>query len=203
MIDNFTYFSMKNFASTFLVLLILGTGCMSQKDYIAEYDFNYTANFKRYKTFGFVENPDDHEDLEVVEIIRRSISNRLGSQGFKFDEARPDLLVNYKVYKEEVKYRGYDQPNFDYWLQRKGAFVTEEDEFLKEEDKEKDENYNRVKYAQNDGMLVVFVIDNKRGNTVWQGYTSAIFDYNSPELKTDLTRATYKVMDQFRVLTRN
>ncbi len=194
---------MKNFFLPILASLIIGTGCMSQKDYIAEYDFNYSANFKRYKTFAFVENPDENENSEVFDVIRRSISNRLGSQGFIFQDNKPDLLVNYKVFKEQVKYRGYEQPNFDYWLQRKGALVKEEDEFLKDEDKEKDENYNRVKYAQNEGMLVVFVIDNKRGNTVWQGYTPAVFDYASPEVKTDLTRATYKVMDQFRVLTRN
>ncbi|MCH7410094.1 DUF4136 domain-containing protein [Belliella sp. DSM 111904] len=194
---------MKNFTTLSMVLLLFAVSCVTQKDYIAEYDFNYSANFKRYKTFGFVDNPDDNEDFEVVEIIRRSISNRLGSQGFRFQETKPDLLVNYKVYREEVKYRGYDQPNFDYWLQRKSYFVAEDEEEISDDKKEKDENYNKVKYAQNDGMLVVFVIDNKRGNTVWQGYTSGLFDNSSPEMKTDLTRATYKVMDQFRILTKN
>ncbi|WP_041779606.1 DUF4136 domain-containing protein [Belliella baltica] len=192
---------MKNFLPFILIFLLVATGCMSQKDFIAEYDFNYSANFKRYKTFGFIENSNDDDD-ELVKIIKRSISTRLGSQGFTFEENKPDLLVNYKVFREEVKYRGYEQPNFDYWLQRKGALVTEEDEELKDEDKEKDENYKNVKYAQNNGMLVIFVIDNKKGNTIWQGYTAAVFDEMSPEVNTDLMRATYKVMDQFRVLSR-
>jgi hypothetical protein len=193
---------MKNPTLLLLILLLLGSGCASQKDYIADYDFNYSANFKRYKTFGFIENQDG-EDTEFVEIIKRSISTRLGSQGFKFVDEKPDLLVNYKVFTDEVKYRGYDQPGFDYWLQRKGAFVTEEDEELKDEDRGKDENYKNVKYAQNNGMLVIFVIDNKKGNTIWQGYTPAIFDQASPQVKTELMRATYKVMDQFRVLSRS
>lgn len=192
---------MKNFPSLLLIVLVVATGCMSQKDFIADYDFNYSANFKRYKTFGFIDNPSG-DDTEFVRVIKRSITTRLGSQGFKFVDEKPDLLVNYKVFTDSVKYRGYEQPGFDYWLQRKGALVTEEDEELSEEDREKDENYKNVKYAQNNGMLVIFVIDNKRGNTIWQGYTPAVFDELSPEVNTDLMRATYKVMDQFRVLSR-
>lgn len=192
---------MKNLTLFLPFLLLLASGCFTQKDFIADYDFNYSANFKRYKTFGFIDNPSGDDD-EFVEIIKRSISTRLGSQGFKFEEVKPDLLVNYKVFTDEVKYRGYDQPNFDYWLQRKGALVTEEDEELKDENKEKDENYKNVKYAKNNGMLVIFVIDNKKGNTIWQGYTPAVFDQTSPEVNRDLTRATFKVMDQFRVLSR-
>lgn len=192
---------MKKLSLFSLILLLLVSACVTQKDYIADYDFNYSANFKRYKTFGFIENPSGDDD-EYIKVIKRSITTRLGSQGFKFEQEKPDLLVNYKVFTDEVKYRGYDQPNFDYWLQRKGALVTEEDEELKDEDKDKDENYKNVKYAQNNGMLVIFVIDNKKGNTIWQGYTPAVFDQLSPEVNTDLTRATYKIMDQFRVLSR-
>ncbi|MCH7413591.1 DUF4136 domain-containing protein [Belliella sp. R4-6] len=193
---------MKNSPIFFVAFVLIMTGCLSQKDFIAEYDFNYSANFKKYKTFAFIDNPEE-EDVEFVNIIKRTISNRLGSQGFRFQDDKPDLLVNYKVFKEEVKYRGYEQPNFDYWLQRKGAFVTEDQDELRPEDKDKDENYNKVKYSQNNGMLVIFVIDNKKGNTIWQGYTPAAFDLLSPDLSTDLTRATYKVMDQFRVLSRS
>ena len=192
---------MKKLSLFSLILLLLASACVTQKDYIADYDFNYSANFKRYKTFGFIENSSGDDD-EYIKVIKRSITTRLGSQGFKFEQEKPDLLVNYKVFTDEVKYRGYDQPNFDYWLQRKGALVTEEDEELKDEDKDKDENYKNVKYAQNNGMLVIFVIDNKKGNTIWQGYTPAVFDQLSPEVNTDLTRATYKIMDQFRVLSR-
>lgn len=193
---------MKNSSLFLLILLLLCSSCASQKDFIAEYDFNYSANFKRYKTFGFIDNLSGVDD-EFVSIIKRSISSRLGSQGFMFVNEKPDLLVNYKVFNNEVKYRGYDQPGFDYWLQRKGAFVTEEEEELKDEDRGKDENYKNVKYTQNNGMLVIYVIDNKKGNTIWQGYTSAVFDQTSPEVNTDLMRATYKIMDQFRVLSRS
>ncbi len=196
---------MKNFSILLLLLTFLCAGCFTQKDYVAEYDFNYNASFKRYKTYGFVENPVK-DTTGFYNAIERTITSRLGSQGFRFQDEKPDLLINYKIFFDEVKYRGYDQPNFDYWLQRQGTPVVEKEEEEKEEKerevKNKDENYNNVKYSENAGMLVIFVIDNKKGNTVWQGYTAAPFDYLSPDIQSDLTRATYRVMDQFRVLTR-
>ncbi|WP_373495634.1 DUF4136 domain-containing protein [Aquiflexum sp.] len=182
------------------IVLVIAS-CVSQKDYIADSDFNYSGNFKRYKTFGFVNNPFP-DSTAYFTAIERTISSRLGSQGFRLQDEKPDLLINYKIFTDEVKYRGYDQPNFDFWLQRKPEIVelTEEQE---KENREKDEHYNRVKYTENNGLLVIFVIDNKKGNTIWQGYTAAYFDLFSPDVSTELTKATYRVMDQFRVLTRN
>lgn len=181
-------------------MLVL-SGCLSQKDYVAEYDFNYSGNFKKYKTFGFVKNPFPDSTFYHT-TIENTISNRLDAQGFRVEDEKPDLLINYKVYSDSIKYRGYQQPNFDYWLSRRTANfeITEEQE---RENRERDENYNSVKYLQNSGMLVIYVIDNKRGSTIWQGYTAANFDFLSPEINTELTRATYRVMDQFKVLTRN
>lgn len=192
---------MKNRIFYLALLTAISVACMSQKDYLAEFDFNYSGNFKRYKTFGFVTNPFP-ESSNYQQTIERTITNRLGSQGFKENTERPDLLINYKIFTDTVKYRGYDQPNFDYWLQRKSDYIelTEEEE---RQQREKDENYNRVKFTDNAGMLVIYVIDNKRGNTIWQGYTAARFDFMSPEVNTEITKATYRVMDQFKVLTRN
>lgn len=192
---------MKTSIILFAALMIM-SACMSQKDYIAEYDFNYSGNFKRYKTFGFVGNPFPSDSLDYYQTIENTISSRLGSQGFRFQDEKPDLLINYKIFQDPVKYRGYDQPNFDFWLERRSETVDME-KVMESDDREKDENYKKVKYVENNGMLVIFVIDNKRGNTIWQGYTAASFDLLSPDSQRELTRATYRVMDQFRILTRN
>ncbi|MGY6557970.1 MAG: DUF4136 domain-containing protein [Nitritalea sp.] len=190
------------------IILLLFSSCASQKDFIAEYDFDYSGKFKRYKTFGFVENT--HPDsLVFYQVIRNTITTRLNSQGFRFNPDKPDILVNYKLFTDQVKYRGYDQPHFDWWLQRRGLESLEEPDYLSEDTEkgftpqEKDENYQRVRYVENPGLLVVFVIDNRRGQTVWQGYTAAAFDQRDETFTTDLTRATYRVMDQFRLITRN
>lgn len=189
-------------SSILLVSLFILASCMSQKDYIAEYDFNYSGNFKRYKTFGFVGNPFPSDSLDYYQTIENTISTRLGSQGFRLQDEKPDLLINYKIFQDPVKYRGYDQPNFDFWLDRRNEYVDME-KVMESGDQERDENYKKVKYVENNGMLVIFVIDNKRGNTIWQGYTAASFDLLSPDAQRELTRATYRVMDQFRILTRN
>jgi hypothetical protein len=192
---------MKNVSCYLILLLVIVSSCLSQRDFIAEYDYSYRGNFKRYQTFGFVEETG-RDDSSFQPVIEKTIVSRLGSQGFRLKDNNPDMLITYKLFFDQVKYRGYVQPDFDMWLQKKGVPVSaevEEEEEEVEEQREKGEDYNKVKYQENEGMLVVFVID-KRGNTIWQGYTSASFDYSSPNLNVDLARATYRIMDQFRLL---
>ncbi|HLU88581.1 MAG TPA: DUF4136 domain-containing protein [Cyclobacteriaceae bacterium] len=193
---------MKN-ANVYLILIaVLISSCFSQRDFVAEYDYSYRGNFKRYQTFGFVEETG-RDPSSNQPVIEKTIVSRLGSQGFRLRENNPDMLITYKLFFDKVKYRGYVQPDFDMWLQKKGielAELIEEDSTeMAEENREAGEDYNKVKYKENEGMLVVFVID-KRGNTIWQGYTSASFDYYSPNLSVDLARATYRIMDQFRIV---
>nr|MBI1231267.1 DUF4136 domain-containing protein [Cytophagales bacterium] len=190
---------MKNYNTFIIVFLILCSACLSQRDFVAEYDYNYRGSFKKYKTFGFVEE-DGRNNSDVDGVIEKTISSRLGSQGFRLKDNNPDLLIIYKLYLSEVRYRGYNQPDFDFWLKKQGIDLLEDEMDSVAREKMR-ENYNAVKYTENDGMLVVLVIDHKKGNTVWQGYTNAYFDYNSPNINIDLTRATYKVMDQFKILT--
>jgi hypothetical protein len=192
---------MKHLGYFIIVLLILNSACLSQRDFVAEYDYNYRGAFKKYKTFGFVEE-EGRNNNAFGDVIEKTISSRLGSQGFRMKDNNPDLLIIYKLYLSEVRYRGYNQPDFDFWLKKQGIELLEDEPDSVAREKMK-ENYNSVKYTQNDGMLVVLVIDHKKGNTVWQGYTSAYFDYDSPNIHIDLTRATYKVMDQFKILTKN
>jgi len=179
-------------------LIAISTGCFSQKDYVTEYDYNYQGSFKKYKTFAFIES-NDFESSVATPVLNATIGARLGSQGFREQEEKPDLLVSYKIFTDSIKYRGYVQPEFDYWLKRRGTtYRDDEGELAREQ--EKDETYNQVKYNQNDGMLVIYVIDSKQGNTIWQGYTATRFDYESPDFQADITRAAYRVMNEFKIL---
>ena len=183
-----------------LLLLLCCISCFSSKDYITDYDYNYTGSFKKYKTFAFVDSPDLDTTI-VAPILNSTISARLGSQGFREQKAKPDLLVSYKIYTDSIKYRGYVQPEFDYWLNRNGnTFRNDEGDIEREQ--EKDETYNMVRYAENGGMLVIYVIDSKKGNTIWQGYTAAKFDFEDPNFPADITRAAYRVMNEFKILNR-
>lgn len=181
-------------------LLVLTASCFSSKDYVTDYDYNYTGSFKKYKTFAFVESPE--LDTTVISpVLTATIGARLGSQGFREQESKPDLLVSYKIFTDSIRYRGYVQPEFDYWMNRTG-YTFRNDEGEIEREQEKDETYNQVRYSQNKGMLVIYVIDSKKGNTIWQGYTAADFDLASPNFSADITRAAYKVMNEFKIVNK-
>ncbi|MBN7813472.1 DUF4136 domain-containing protein [Algoriphagus sp. H41] len=188
-------------SSVLLILLVaLTASCFSSKDYVTDYDYNYTGSFKRYKTFAFVESAGP-DSSTLASVLNATIGARLGSQGFREQVSKPDMLVSYKIFSDSIRYRGYVQPEFDYWLNRTGqTYRNEEGEIEREQ--EKDETYNQVRYSQNNGMLVIYVIDSKKGNTIWQGYTAASFDLQSPNFHSDITRAAYRVMNEFKIVNR-
>ncbi|MHA7128227.1 DUF4136 domain-containing protein [Algoriphagus namhaensis] len=185
---------------TFLILGLITTACFTSKDYVTEYDYNYQGSFKNYKTFAFV-IPDQEDSLMVSSILNSTIGARLGSQGFKEKTDKPDMLVSYKIFTDSIRYRGYVQPELDYWLQRTGYTYRDENGDLKKE-QEKDETYNMIKYSENSGMLVIYVIDNRQGTTIWQGYTAAALNPQSPDFHADLTRAAYRVMNEFKIVNK-
>jgi hypothetical protein len=183
-----------------LILTVITASCFSSKDYVTDYDYNYTGSFKKYKTFAFVES-GENESSPLASVLNATIGARLGSQGYREQINKPDMLVSYKIFSDSIRYRGYVQPEFDYWLNRTGmTYRNEEGEIEREQ--EKDETYNQVKYAQNNGMLVIYVIDSKKGSTIWQGYTAAKFDQDSPSFQSDITRAAYRVMNEFKIINR-
>ena len=191
---------MKNISPLFVLIILLTSGCFSQKDYLTEYDYNYQGSFKKYRTFAFVET-NEFDSTIIPPVLNATIGARLGSQGFKQQKVKPDLLVSYKIFTDSIKYRGYVQPEFDYWLKRTGTTYRDDEGKLARE-QERDETYNQVKYNNNDGMLVIYVIDSEQGNTIWQGYTATKFDFESPDFQADITRAAYRVMNEFKIINR-
>lgn len=189
-----------------LFLLILsGMGiamsCSSQKDFVAEHDYSYRGNFNKYKTFNFLrERGVDSSTFHPV--VEKTIVSRLNAQGFRFTEKNPDMLITYKLYYSQLKYKGYDQPNFDLWLNKNGIPVMDYENDTLVSGKLK-ELYNDKKYFIDDGMMLVLVVDRKKAETVWQGYTSGIISYNDPGVNVNLVRATSKVMDQFRIVVQD
>ncbi|WP_332911497.1 DUF4136 domain-containing protein [Algoriphagus boritolerans] len=85
-------------SSALLILLVVSTAsCFSSKDYVTDYDYNYTGSFKKYKTFAFVET-NEKEVSPLVSVLNSTIGARLGSQGYREQISKPDMLVSYKIF---------------------------------------------------------------------------------------------------------
>lgn len=88
---------MKNVSFYLILLSVVASSCLSQRDFIAEYDYSYRGNFKRYQTFGFVEETG-RDPSSSQPVIEKTIVSRLASQGFRLKDKNPDMLITYKLF---------------------------------------------------------------------------------------------------------
>ena len=185
----------------FLVGVVLLSSCLSQKDFIIDSDYSYAGKFKKYKTYSFMSNPEN-DTLFHREILEKTISSRMGAQGYSQLGKKPDLLVMYKIFYDDFSLRGYNQPQFESWVaneipQKKE--VKEEDEFLAEDIPE-GVDYNVSNYDMSNGTLLVIFFDRKKKQTVWQGYASGIFSKDDVNAKKNIKIATSKIFNEFRLI---
>ncbi len=186
-------------------IMVMLSSCLATREFHTDFDYSYRAKFKKYKTFSFfVVNDKDSSNFNPG--VDRVINNRLKSQGFQYADDS-DLLIGYKIFFDEFKFRGYNQPNFDEWLvnsQRVEVVnASYEEETPEEQEKNEDEEYNKVRYNMREGTLLVCFFDRKRNITVWQGYASGLFASAGPSNHRILQSATHRIMDRFRVISRN
>ena len=169
------------------------TSCMAVRDFHADFDYNYDAKFKKYKTYGFI-NTQKADSNILHQSIRSTIATRLNAQGYYQDE-NPDLYVSYKVYLSDFRINGFDQINFDSWLYSRNNRDDNNLDIDKEE-------YQLRKQNMSQGSLLISFIDRKRSISVWQGYASGLFPLGySPGENKNLLFATQQIMDRFRVIS--
>lgn len=176
---------MRNACSLFAVALLLAFGsCMNESRFLVEYDYSYKGNFKRYNSFCFVDNGAGDRDSSMSNpIIEEAVRKQLELHGYRFNKRRPSLLVSYKVFSDDLRFQGFNQPEIENWI------ATEEE----------DVKYDPIKYSMVRGTLVVQLLDAKKHQTVWQGYASGI--YNDQTLTSDryLRRAVRSIFDKYRL----
>lgn len=143
------------FISIFSSLLM--AGCSSGRKIFVEHDYSYETNFKDYSSYSFLECECDTNNLctEIYEAIRRQMQVR----GYKLSADKPTLLVNYGIFYDNVRYKGFMQPVIKAW-------VDSQNEGFR---------YEPVKYALDKGTLMVSLIDADSDQVVWRGYASGIF----------------------------
>ncbi|MBA9078085.1 MULTISPECIES: DUF4136 domain-containing protein [Rufibacter] len=173
-----------------LLLLVFGlNGCMMFKARKFGSDYSYTGTFHKYKTFNFVTHASEQDSATTqnYEVLKKFIKERLEIQGYEFTEKKPDLLVSYYLYFNDLNMKGYEQEEFDIWL-------VNNEEPAKEHDP-----YRPVKMFMSQGTLLVTLLDHKKQNAVWQGYTSGVLADKSAENTAYLNRAVRTIFDQYRV----
>ena len=177
---------MKQVKAIFLSLIFL-SGCYSYREYPVEYDYSYHGKFKKYKSFSFFHNDSATPDSTVSkEVIENIIKSRLQTQGYKYNEDKPNLLVSYMIYYDSLNFRGYDQPDIETWV--------------KYENLEKEEEYNPHKYDLRKGTLLIQLYDLKQERSIWQGYATGMYGNIYFNNERQLKIAVRSILDRYQFL---
>lgn len=175
---------MKQLYLAFLALLIL-SGCYSYREYPVEYDYSYHGKFKKYKTFSFLQNANSLEDTSISrDVIEKIITSRLQSQGYRFKDEKPNLLVSYKIYYDSLNFRGYDQPDIESWVKLENE----------------EEEYSPRKYDLRKGTLLIQLYDRKQERSIWQGYATGVYGNIYFNNERQLKIAVRSILDRYQFL---
>ncbi|MGH2549884.1 MAG: DUF4136 domain-containing protein, partial [Thermomicrobiales bacterium] len=63
-------------------------------------DYDHSANFAAFKTFGFVSPPGTEVDgypAEITQSIKAATQHEMESRGYKLADSKPDLLINFSA----------------------------------------------------------------------------------------------------------
>ena len=167
----------------FLVLIIVMVGCYSYREYPVEYDYSYHGKFKNYKTYAFISHTLEDESMSS-EIIRNAIVNRLGLQGYRHKESKPNLLVSYKIYYDSLNFRGYEQPEIEKWVKYQNT----------------EENYDPRQYNLRKGTLLIQFYDRKQERAIWQGYATGVYGNIYFDNDRQLKIAVRSILDRYQFL---
>jgi hypothetical protein len=176
---------MKTKSAFFVIGMVLLTSCFGSKDYLVESDYSYSGNFKRYKTFSFIDQQRfDIDSIIPEDLIMRNITNRMSVLGYEKSENKPNLLIGFRIYYSDFMFNGWDQPEIELWLEEKG--------YVKEE-------FEKIKYRLKEGTLIILLVDRKQNKTVWQGYNSGLIDIESLDNERFIRGSVRLIFDKYRV----
>jgi hypothetical protein len=175
---------MRMYGLVSVLILIVASGCFNFREYVVEADYSYYGKFKKYKSFNFLNytNPDVDASMKNP-VIEEAIKSRLELQGYRLTEDKPSIIVSYKLFNDNFRFQGYEQPDIEEWTKR-GA--------------KEDEQYQPVKYDLKEGTLLILLWDNEREKAVWQGYASGLFGNPYMNDERNLRRAVRSIFDKYR-----
>ncbi len=143
---------MRLFGLVFLLASI--SACMSYKELPVEYDYSFKGRFDKYNTYDFFSVNEFQGDDTLH--IRTSIEQHMKFLGYKRKKNKPDLYLNYAIFKDSLKFRGYNQPDINEWAKRR----------------DNDLEYEKHNFDLRNGTLLIQVFDRKMNSSIWQGYAT-------------------------------
>ncbi len=110
--------------------------------------------------------------------IKQAIIHELTTKGFKMEETKPDMLVNFVVFEQKGKlrtYQGYQVVGGDSLRTKESVQMT----------------------TVNPGTLLITMLGGHNEGVVWQGYASGILTPASAKSDAKIKLAVERIMDKF------
>ncbi len=166
-----------------LTLALLTASCATQERITVTSDRDMSAPYDSYKTYTWAKHVNTASslayalnDMKLKSMVRDAIAHELLSRKIEMTSQKPDLLVNFRVFKEPVTVEtaeGYFR-DADYWgvdevTNNRLGIVPFATTIYDDDDR---------KYYLDEGTLMVQLVDADKGVVVWQGYASGLMNSN-------------------------
>jgi hypothetical protein len=164
-------------------LILFSLSACTKRAFI-DNDYSYQGLFTEYSSFNFMDCPAQLDSMVQCSDLQESIRRQMVSRGFK-QVADPDLLVTYTIFRNDLRFKGFQQPQIEQWVN-----VQNEDQAT----------YKSMTYRLNEGTLLVSLIDTKTYGVIWQGYASKLI--NDPNVKKNYYKNIIRsIFDQYPLMS--
>ena len=164
-------------------LSIVISGCLVDKELPVEYDYSYKGQFGKYDTFAFIDR--EAVFMQASPELKTSITSIIDSHmeflGYKKKDNRPDLLLTFSVFRDSLRYQGYDQQDIIQWAKTK----------------DRDLDYNSVDYKIKQGTIVIQLYDRKQNAAIWQGYATDEYRVVNLDNERDVRNAVKSILNKY------
>jgi hypothetical protein len=162
-----------------LMLALMGFSCSRV---FIEHDYKYTENFAGYNTYAFVDC--ERDTSYICEDVQSAIERQMEARGYEFEPRKPNLLIHFSIYYDNLRYQGFDQPSIMNWV------ATQDEDFT----------YRPIKYELSKGTIMISLLEADKGEVVWRGYATGIFNKNSKK-SNYFNNVVRNIFDQYPLTT--
>ena len=189
---------MKTYLPILLIVTLIAASCSSVQVYS---DADKSVNFSGYKTYAWMQRPDSIDDLfyrnQLVDNnIKRFTNMELQARGLTVDTVQPDILVEYHsavqdkmqnvttpVYANPYPFYGYAPFGYPYGYYYNYPYIV---------------GYNTQQMPYTQGTLVIDVIDRKKNQLIWRGWSVGTLT-DEQALEAELPNDIHRVFKKYPV----